>query len=174
MQSISRIKNCSGTYDLQIVISVRKEDEFIEQFETIINKYHNIVSHYDILEILDEDFLGLGLILNKEDIKNLSITEHKGSAFEKSFEKIIGQSQTTQKVVLDEKDKKILDMLKLDGSMSIKEISDKVGIAQIAVKNRIKKLILSGIIKRFMPLASLNKLGYQWWKVFFKLRIPLV
>ena len=38
------------------------------------------------------------------------------------------------------------------------------------IENRIKKLIHAGIKKRFIPLTSPSKLGYQWWKVFFKFK----
>lgn len=166
-KEITRLKNCSGSYDLQIVFSVKKEEEFLELFEKITNQYHQIFQSYDILEILEEDFLGLNLILNKEEIKNLSALEHKGSTFQKEFDKA---SLVLEDIALDDKDKLILEELKLDGNISLKNLSDKIKLAPIAVENRIKKLIRTGIIKRFMPLASLSQLGYQWWKVFFKFK----
>jgi len=54
---ITRIKNCSGTYDMQLVLSVKKEDEFLDLFEKVVNKQHQIIQSYDIFEIMDEDFL---------------------------------------------------------------------------------------------------------------------
>ncbi|MBI5871972.1 Lrp/AsnC family transcriptional regulator [archaeon] len=166
-EEISRLKNCSGSYDIQIVFSVKSEEEFSELFEKITNQYHQIIQSYDILEILEEDFLGLSLVLSREETENLGSLEHKGSTFQKEFEKA---SQVLTEPDLDDKDKLILEKLKLDGSLSLKELSGQASLAPLAVENRIKKMIQSGVIKRFMSLASLSQLGYQSWKVFFKFK----
>ncbi len=164
---ITRLKNCSGTYDSQIIFTVKKEEEFIDLFEKLTNKYHAVIQNYDILEILQEDFLGLGLVLEQSDMKKLQTIEHKGSSYHKELE---SASQILEEPALDEKDFLLLEELKLNGDMSITELSGKMELAPIAIDNRIRKLIRSGIIKRFMPLASLSQLGYQWWKVFFKFK----
>ncbi len=166
-KEVTRLKNCSGTYDLQIVVSVKEEEELAALFEKITSRYHLIIQNYDFLTILEEDFLGLNLILDEKEIKTLMVLEHKGSAFQKEFEKASGAGEEANP---DDTDKLILEELKLDGSMSIRELSRRVKLAPLAVENRIRKLIRSGIIKRFMPLAALNQLGYQWWKVFFNFK----
>lgn len=164
---ITRLKNCSGTYDSQIILTVKKEEEFIDLFEKLTNKYHAVIQNYDILEILQEDFLGLGLVLEQSDMEKLQTIEHKGSSYHKELE---SASQVLEEPALDEKDLLLLEELKLNGDMSITELSSKMELAPIAVDNRIRKLIRSGIIKRFMPLASLSQVGYQCWKVFFKFK----
>ena len=166
-KEITRLKNCSGKYDLQVIYSVKESEDFLTSFEKLTNKYHSLIQSYDVLEIIEEDFLGLQLLLSKEETKNLTPQEQKGSTFQKEF---IQSEKEINKVNLDKKDKDILNELKLDGGVTIRTLSDKVNLAPIAVENRIKKLIKSGVIKRFMPLASLNQLGYQWWKVFFKFK----
>lgn len=163
---ITRLKNCSGSYDIQIVFSVKTEEEFLEKFESVVNNYHQIIQHYDIFEIIEENFLGIALLLNKEEPQKLNIIERKGSTFQKEFENATFNDQFE----LDEKDKTILEILKLDGRATIKDLSEKISLAPVAVENRIKKMINSGIIKKFIPLASLSKLNYQWWKVFFKFK----
>jgi Lrp/AsnC family transcriptional regulator for asnA, asnC and gidA len=166
-QEVTRLKNCSGTYDAQIIITVKTEEEFLELFEKIINKYHEIIQNYDILEILQEDFLGLNMLLNFEEIKKLQATEHKGSSYQKEFEIASKKVEDTN---LDEIDLSLLEQLKLNGEISIVELSNKLNLAPISIDNRIRKLIRGGIIKTFMPISSLNQLGYQWWKVFFKFK----
>ncbi len=166
-KEITRLKNCSGSYDIQIIFSVKKEEEFLELFEKLTNSYHQIIQSYDILEIMEEDFLGLNLVLGREEAGQLKVIEHKGSTYQREFEKA---SRLTEEPSLDDKDRLILEELKLNGAASLKDLSGKVSLAPIAVDNRIKKLIRSGIIKRFMPLASLSAMGYQWWKVFFKFK----
>ncbi len=164
---ITRLKNCSGSYDIQILASVRQEEEFVQLLDNIIDDYHHVIHGYDILEILEEDFLGLDFILRGEECSQLNISERKGSTFQKEFEASKGDHS---QVKLDRKDKEILELLKLEAAASIRHISEKVNLAPVAVDNRIKKMILSGVIKRFMPLASLSQMGYQWWKVFFKFK----
>ncbi len=164
---ITRLKNCSGTYDTQIIFTVKTEEEFLELFERINNKYHEIIQNYDISEILEEDFLGLNLVLAPAEIKKLQIMEHKGSSYQKDFEMTPKEFKKSE---LDEKDVLLLEELRLNGDISLKELSEKLQLAPIAVDNRIRKLIHTKVIKRFMPLASLNQLGYQWWKVLLKFK----
>lgn len=50
---------------------------------------------------------------------------------------------------MDEIDKKIIQILKQDGRASYKDIGEKVGLSEGAVRIRIKKLVESGVIKKF-------------------------
>jgi DNA-binding Lrp family transcriptional regulator len=50
---------------------------------------------------------------------------------------------------MDEIDKKIIQILKQDGRASYSEIGNKVGLSEGAVRIRIKKLMESGVIKKF-------------------------
>lgn len=173
IDKITRLKNCSGTYDLQIVFSVKAEEEFLDLFEGIVNKYHTLIQSYDIFEIIDEKFLGLNLVLSKEDIKQLDVMEHKGSTFQREFQKLCELKKVGDENInfrLDDKDKQLLDILILNGKIPITELANGVSLAPIAVENRVKKLVTGGVIKGFIPMASLNKLGYQWWKLFFKFK----
>ena len=160
-KEITRLKNCSGTYDVQIVFTIRDSNEFLLIIDSIVSKYHSIIQSHDIFEMIDEDFLGLSLIF-KEKMGGLSF-EQKGSTFQKEF-----VMQKVDDIKIDAIDKRILEKLKLDASISISSLSNYVNIAPIAVENRVKKLIVGGVIKRFLPLASLSIVGYQWWKVLFK------
>ncbi len=167
ISEVTRIKNCSGIYDLQLIMTVKTEEEYVEIFEEIINKFHQQIQTYEVHEILEEHFLGLSLLLDTEERKNLTIHEHKGSTFQKEFD---FAAKELVSIIVDEKDKELLDILKLDANSNIKTISEKMNLAPVAIENRIKKMIQAGIMKQFLPLASLNALGYQWWKVFFKFK----
>ncbi len=50
---------------------------------------------------------------------------------------------------MDELDHKLLELLKQNSRMSNTQIAKKLGITEGAVRNRIKRLIQTGIIKRF-------------------------
>jgi len=62
---------------------------------------------------------------------------------------------------LDEKDKKILSILKTNAELTSSQISKKTAIPITTVHNRIKKLKQNGIIKNFTVNIDYEKLGKQ-------------
>jgi DNA-binding Lrp family transcriptional regulator len=52
-------------------------------------------------------------------------------------------------MAIDEIDKKIIEILKLDSRIPFLKIAKQIGISEAAVRQRIKKLIETGILKRF-------------------------
>ncbi len=52
-------------------------------------------------------------------------------------------------MVIDEIDKKIIEILKLDSRIPFLKIAKQIGISEAAVRQRIKKLVETGILKRF-------------------------
>lgn len=60
---------------------------------------------------------------------------------------------------IDEKDYAILDVLKVNSSLSIKQISKKTGIPVATVHNRIKKMKANGIITGYTINIDKAKLG---------------
>lgn len=50
---------------------------------------------------------------------------------------------------MDEVDEKILELLRMDSRASYSAIGEKVGLSEGAVRARIKKLVDSGVIRRF-------------------------
>ncbi|MGB9853963.1 MAG: Lrp/AsnC family transcriptional regulator [Candidatus Bathyarchaeales archaeon] len=57
---------------------------------------------------------------------------------------------------MDEVDKKIIQILTQDGRASYSEIGNKVGLSEGAVRIRIKKLMESGVIKKFTIETGLS------------------
>jgi len=60
---------------------------------------------------------------------------------------------------LDELDVKIIDLLRKDGRSSYRSIANKVGISNVAVRDRINKLIREGYIKGFFTLVDSMMIG---------------
>ena len=60
---------------------------------------------------------------------------------------------------LDALDRKMLQMLSTNGSMSFQSIADKLSISKSTVHNRVNKLQDSGVIKGFYALLDPEKLG---------------
>lgn len=64
-------------------------------------------------------------------------------------------------VKIDEIDLNILKELQKDARKSLKEIAEKVGVAEGTVYNRINKMRNMGIIKKFIPILDYSSLGYD-------------
>jgi len=69
---------------------------------------------------------------------------------------------------LDLKDRKIIYELDLNARQSDTEIAKKVGLTRDSVRYRINKLVENGYINYFMTLLNSMKLGYDWYRTFFK------
>lgn len=60
---------------------------------------------------------------------------------------------------IDETDRKILDLLKKDGRMTVKEISKHLNLTSTPIFERIKKMEKSGIIDHYTIVLNQEKLG---------------
>jgi len=60
---------------------------------------------------------------------------------------------------MDDKDKKILDVLKENSKLSTQQISKKISIPITTVHNRMKKLEEEGIIKKYSVVLDYKKIG---------------
>ena len=63
--------------------------------------------------------------------------------------------------LLDEKDKKIIELLKKNARTSYNDIAKEIGITNVGVIKRIKKLERTGIIKKYTIVVDYRKLGYE-------------
>lgn len=62
---------------------------------------------------------------------------------------------------LDELDIRILVELQEDARKSLREMAEKLGVAEATVYNRINKMRRAGIIQKFIPVIDYSKLGYD-------------
>jgi Lrp/AsnC family transcriptional regulator for asnA, asnC and gidA len=63
--------------------------------------------------------------------------------------------------VLDERDRKILEMISRDGRVSFRKIADELKISDVAVRKRIRRLERMGIIEGFTAKINPASLGYS-------------
>lgn len=63
-------------------------------------------------------------------------------------------------MIIDELDRKILEFLQEDSRISLKVIAENTGKPVSTIHERIKKLLKSGVLKKFTILADYGKLGY--------------
>lgn len=69
---------------------------------------------------------------------------------------------------LNLKDRKILYELDLNARQTDAEIAKKVGLTRDSVRYRINRMVEHGYINYFMTLLNSMKLGYDWYRTFFK------
>ncbi len=62
---------------------------------------------------------------------------------------------------LDRADKRILEVLQADGSISNLELAEKIGLSPSPCSRRVKQLEESGIIQRRVTLLNASKLGLK-------------
>jgi len=62
---------------------------------------------------------------------------------------------------IDYLDIRIISELQEDARKSLREIAEKLGVAEGTVYNRINKLRDHGVIERFIPVVNFSKLGYD-------------
>lgn len=108
--------------------------------------------------------MGLDLLLEKGEGRPM-ITERKGSSFQHLF---ASRKLLPGPTELDAKDQAILAELKMNSRMPILQLSQKLKLAPTSVQNRIGKMVQLGVIKHFIPYASLSFLGYQWHMLFLR------
>ncbi|AAL81667.1 transcriptional regulator [Pyrococcus furiosus DSM 3638] len=63
--------------------------------------------------------------------------------------------------ILDDIDKKIIEILQKDGKVPLREISKITGLAESTIHERIKRLRESGVIKKFTAVVNPEALGYN-------------
>lgn len=63
--------------------------------------------------------------------------------------------------LIDEIDKKIIELFHEDGRISYRKIAKKLDISIGTVHNRIEKLTKNGVILKFTPVIDHEKLGYS-------------
>ncbi|WFO74953.1 Lrp/AsnC family transcriptional regulator [Desulfurococcaceae archaeon MEX13E-LK6-19] len=64
-------------------------------------------------------------------------------------------------VQLDEKDMKIIEILMSNARSSYSEIAKVLGVSDVAIIKRVRKLEQQGIIKKYTILVDPKKLGYE-------------
>ena len=71
---------------------------------------------------------------------------------------------------LDLYDKKILYYLDINSRHTLGELTKTVRLSKNAIHNRIKNLLKKGVIRNFYSVINTKKLGYSYFKVYFKLQ----
>lgn len=145
-KNVRSVIEYSDRWDLEVVLLARSLQDFDDLVLDIAQRYPDIILEKDKVEI---------------------IKQYGHTAFPRLLpdEKRVRSSERppVDKIELDATDLRILAELGKDCRASTYVIGSAVGMSADAVAYRIKRLVSSGVIRRFTIAADLTLLGLQWY-----------
>ncbi len=140
-----------GSFDMIIDVFSKNANYFENLFSKILKKYKQIIQNYETQVILELNLYNYNYFLNSSRLRK-KITLHKN----------VGN------VILDEKNKQILTIIKNNSRLSFEEIGRMVNLTRNAVKNRIKNLEQKQVIKGYMFLVDFRHFNKQSFKILIR------
>jgi len=86
--------------------------------------------------------------------------------------KFVQHIKTEEKVSLDLKDKKILNLLGKNSRTPLTKVAKKVGLSRDTVNYRIQILEKKGVLQGYITLVDIKKFGYDSYHIFLNLNHP--
>ncbi|MFX1356975.1 MAG: winged helix-turn-helix transcriptional regulator [Promethearchaeota archaeon] len=139
--------------------------------ESTLEKFVSFSSKNPIIILtgLDDKELALSSLKNgiqdylvKGEINTSVLTRAILYAIERHKTKYLKEKEREpSKVLLDEKDKAILNILQDNYKISYKDISERVNLAASTIHNRVQNMINEGIIKEYDTFVDPFKVGYK-------------
>jgi DNA-binding Lrp family transcriptional regulator len=152
--NVQWIVECGGKWDYIINFvakNVIQYDSFLCHFQ---NQFPRQIQNFDIILVME--FIELGrayFTKSHRDVRELSV-------FGRDYEP----------VKADKLDFQILGFISEQARVTSSEIAAKLGASPSAISSRIKKLVERRIIRGFKPLVHVENMGYQTFKIPFKLQ----
>jgi DNA-binding Lrp family transcriptional regulator len=147
------VYSLEGSYDLIVLILVKKITDFYPFWQKTLDKYGDFFSERVYSNYVGESFYKKSFLLDEKDDRTDFI-----------------KKRDFKKVDFDNLDFKILKLLTYNSRIQTIEIAKKLKINTLTVSNRINKLIKSGIIIYFSISLNLDILGFHLFKVDFFLK----
>lgn len=145
------IHSAEGHYDLVIISDVKKISKCYSVWETIISKYRE----YFVNQVFS--------VIFKANIYRYSFLLGEKIEMESRNKSILYGSDEI--INIDDLDYNILKIISQNSRIRTIEIAEKLNSTAVTIKNRIKQLKESGVIKAFRVDIDLSKLGYHRYKV---------
>ncbi|MEM4638047.1 MAG: Lrp/AsnC family transcriptional regulator [Candidatus Woesearchaeota archaeon] len=153
IKNLSWLIKLSGYWDYALLFNTKTNNEFLKNYEELLNK--------------------IGKYIDKK-ISSLifSITHFPLTYLYEGERKPVIQEMKNQNFILDENQKKIINLLEEDGRMSLLEIARRANISLTTVKYHLKILEKKKIIFAYKPMIRINALDYEHFKVMIELSNP--
>jgi DNA-binding Lrp family transcriptional regulator len=153
---VTWLVSIDGKYDLGALILTKTIKEMDELWNELNQKYNNF---------LEEKLLTI--MTKVRYFSRAFLKELKSNDYEIAF---VSEPQgEIEKQDIDEIDWKILNLLAPNARLSIINIADKLDLNEKTVISRIKKLEAKKIIIGYKTVFDLEKLGYLYYKLHFKI-----
>jgi len=146
------IHSAEGHYDLVIISDVKGISKCFSVWETIISKYREYFVN-QVFSVIFKGYIYRYSFLLGEEKKEM----------ESRVKSILYGSDEI--VYIDDLDYQILKIISQNSRIQTIEIAEKLNTTSVTIKNRIKQLKESGVIKAFRVDISLSKLDYHRYKV---------
>ncbi|MDP2926244.1 MAG: Lrp/AsnC family transcriptional regulator [Nanoarchaeota archaeon] len=137
---IRAIIKFSGNFDFEIAIVAKNIEELDLSINKVINAFSGIVQDFEILTVI-KTYIQEGFPLNFKEYKITRNPKNKNK--------------------IDKKDIEILKIIGENATIPLYKIADKVKLSADAIAYRIKNLINSEIIIKFVPIINYTSLGYS-------------
>ena len=154
----------TGDRDYVIEISARGPTSFSKKLNMILELIGDKIADYKTYREFGYEHRGYSFF-NKNFNPNYKRIIYDKKSFNAEFYKPKIEVQD-----IDERDKRILDMISENSRIKLSEVSKKTDIDIKTVKKRIIRLIRGGIIGRFTLIINPNTLGYAWYRIFMRFK----
>lgn len=145
------VAQTAGRWNLIYSIFVKSIKEFYETVRNFNENFGDYILNQSLAAHVEVEVFSRGYFLNKPSI---GVTWHR----------------KTEKIKIDEIDKKILKELATNARISSVELAGKINSTARIAAYRIKDLQKKEIITRFRLQLDVNKIGYNFYKVMVHLK----
>jgi len=150
-KNVRWIVSTSGKYDLSFSVLAKTPQEFSSIYQEIESRFGKFISEKNIfINVSSPGFTRDYLINRKQSTK---VEYSRGKEMRK----------------LDDTDKSVLKSLSQNSRKNIVDISEEIKSTVDVVKYRIKKMISDRIISSFTVQLDLEKMGYEYYSIFFSM-----
>jgi len=150
---ISEIVLLAGKWDLALSFWARNPSRFNEIYSEFINKFGILIQRKSISIAIEFEHRPYNFLYDKPNMSSLTVG-------------------VADDIVLDEKDKIILDLLSKDCRMPLLEMAKKVGLTANAVKYRMRNLEQQKIICGYSTVLNKNYFNLNFFRVQLYLSDP--
>jgi len=145
---IRAILKFSGKYDLELAIIARGLKEFEKHLGIVLSECSEHLNDYEIAAITKS-----------------YVQRTLPRSFLEEKEEKIPKPGSDEMPKLDEKDKKIIRIVSNNANLPLYSIAEKTGLSADAVNYRLKKLVQSGVITRFIIALNYAALSYDVYMI---------
>lgn len=164
IKEVNRILHLGGRWNMLLIFSVKKLEDTNRIIEMVL-KFKEDIDDYLILQQIDEDFMGLNLLLDAEEKNKLQIKRPNPSSF---FNDFVHSENNKFEGRPDKEEIELVNIIKMNARLSLLDISKKMKLTLPGAKYKFQNIVKKGFVRHFIPMMSLSYFGFQWNLIFFR------